>query len=211
MRSVIDAINRASSAHSSFDSDTYDNDNTFIGGDPSLFTCEGERPWTRQSEGEFDSDADSMFYYTAPILRTGKASHAGVEAGNPVVSRSASQVSNASILEDDDVPLDEVLAEKRRSRPELSPIIITPIAPGQYGPPLQRRKHLRGREKLSSPIPGRGGLGAVHPKLAKVIEDEVVEYTPIEEGEKGWMRQRRVSRHGDWVVLEQEILEPGAI
>jgi hypothetical protein len=57
----------------------------------------------------------------------------------------------------------------------------------------------------------RGGLDAVKTTLVKVVEEEVVEYTPIEEGRKGWMRQRRVSRGGDWVVVEREILKQGTI
>ena len=57
----------------------------------------------------------------------------------------------------------------------------------------------------------RGSGDAVKPTLVKVVEEEIVEYTPIEEGEKGWMRQRRVSRGGDWVVVEREILQRGAI
>jgi hypothetical protein len=57
----------------------------------------------------------------------------------------------------------------------------------------------------------RGGLDAVKPTLVKVIEEEVVEYTPIEEGKKGWVRQRRVSRGGDWIVLEREVLKRGTI
>jgi hypothetical protein len=47
------------------------------------------------------------------------------------------------------------------------------------------------------------------PTLVKVVEEEVVEYTPVEG--KGWIRQRRVSRGGDWIVLEREILNEGAI
>ena len=166
------------------------------------------RSWTSQS---VDPDNDSIFNYTAPILRTGKASFPDVEFGTPIISRSASQVSRYTEFEDRNLPIAEVLAERRRSKPQLSPLVITPIVQGQYGPPIQRRHHRKGRGKLTSPAYGDGGLDAANQTLVKVVEEEIVEYTPIEEGEKGWMRQRRISRGGDWVVVEREILERGAI
>lgn len=113
----------------------------------------------------------------------------------PSLERNASTASRATEFEDGDVPIAEVLAEKRRSKPSLPPLIITPIAPGQYGPPIQRRHHFRGRSRISSPVSAK--FGEIKPKtpLVKVVEEEIVEYTPIEEGEeKGWMKQRRVSR-----------------
>jgi len=45
--------------------------------------------------------------------------------------------------------------------------------------------------------------------MVKVVEEEMVEYTPTEDN--GWMRQRRISRDGTWIVVEREILEKGAI
>jgi len=212
MRSVVDAINRAVSSRSSFDyTDSSDNESLYDAEETIFHSTEVARPWTRQSDASFDSDSDSVYNFTSPILRTGRASFIGVEDTKPVISRSASQVSQSSTFEDNDIPIAEVLAEKRRTRPQLSPLVITPIAPGQYGPPIQRRQHLRGKGKFSSPMSARGGLDAVKPTLVKVVEEEVVEYTPIEEGKKGWMRQRRVSRGGDWIVVEREILQRGTI
>jgi hypothetical protein len=115
----------------------------------------------------------------------------------PAISRATSL--STSIF-DDEIYIAQVLAE-RRKKPQLTPL-ITSIAPGQYGPPLQRRQHLRGNKRVLSETPTTTPI--------KVVEEEVVEYTPIEEG-GGWMRQRRVSRDGDWVVLEQEILGEGVI
>lgn len=213
MRSVVDAINRAVSSRSSFDyTDSYDNESLYDTEEAVFQSADPARPWTRLSDVAFDSDSDSVYNFTSPILRTGRASFIGVEETKPVLSRSASQVSHSTTLEDNDIPIAEVLAEKRRSRPQLSPLVITPIAPGQYGPPIQRRHHLRGKGKFSSPMSARGGLDAVKPTLVKVVEEEVVvEYTPIEEGKKGWMRQRRISRGGDWIVVEREILKQGTI
>ena len=212
MRSVVDAINRAVSSRSSFDyTDSYDNESLYDAEEAIFHSADVARPWTRQSNASFDSDSDSVYNFTSPILRTGRASFIGVEETRPVLSRSASQVSQSTTFDDNDVPIAQVLAEKRRTRPQLPPLVITPIAPGQYGPPIQRRQHLRGKGKFSSPMSARGGLDAVKTTLVKVVEEEVVEYTPIEEGRKGWMRQRRVSRGGDWVVVEREILKQGTI
>ena len=205
MRSFVDAINRAVSSRSSFDCGDSYNDGSLNGDDESWSQFDWERPMTSHS---FDPETGSTFSYTAPILRSGRASFPDVETGNYVISRSGSQVSRSSILEDDEIQ--EVLAE-RRSTPQLAPLVITPITQRQHGPPIQRRHHLRGKGKLSSPMSARGGLDAVKPTLVKVVEEEIVEYTPIEDGEKGWMRQRRVSRGGDWVVVEREILRQGAI
>ena len=214
MRSFVDAINNAASPHSSFAyTDSYDNE-SLCGDDESLslqfesLQFDGPRPWTSQS---FDPDNDSMFHYASPILRTGRASFADVEFGTQIMSRSASQASKSTAFEDVDLPISEVLAERRRSKPQLAPLVVTPIAQGQYGPPIQRRHYRKGRGKFSSPMSARGGLEAVKPTLVKVVEEEIVEYTPIEEGEKGWVKQRRVSRGGDWIVVEREILGPGAI
>jgi hypothetical protein len=56
-----------------------------------------------------------------------------------------------------------------------------------------------------------GGLDAMKPTFVKVVE-EMVEDTPVEEGEeKGWIRQWRVSRVGEWVVVERELIKGGAI
>lgn len=214
MRSVVDAINRAVSSSSSLnymdgcDNESISEESVCDGGESTSVTLNGERPWTFET---IDADDDSVYNFTSPILRTGRASFAGVQYRNPALSRSASQVSKIAVVEDSDVPISEVLAERRRCKPELAPLVITPIVPGQYGPPIKRRQHLRGKGRLSSPMSARGGLDAVRPSLVKVVEEEVVEYTPIEEGEKGWIRQRRVSRGGDWIVVEREILKQGAI
>ena len=212
MRSVVDAINRAVSSRSSFDyADSYDNESLYDTDEDVFQSADVPRPWTRQSDASFDGDGDSVYNFTSPILRTGRASFLGVEETNPVLSRSASQVSQSTTFEDSDIPIAEVLAEKRRSRPQLTPLVIAPIAPGQYGPPPRRRQHLRGKGKLSLAMSARGGFDAVKPTLVKVVEEEIVEYTPIEEGRKGWLRQRRVSRGGDWIVVEREILKQGTI
>lgn len=212
MRSVVDAINRAVSSRSSFEyTDSYDNESLYDTEEVVARSADVARSWTRLSDVSFDSDSESLCNFTSPILRTGRASFIGMEETNPVISRSASQVSHNTTFDDSDIPIAEVLAEKRRSRPQLAPLVITPIAPGQYGPPIQRRHHLRGKGKFSSPMSSRGGLNAVKPTLVKVVEEEIVEYTPIDEGKKGWMRQRRVSRGGDWVVVEREILKQGTI
>jgi hypothetical protein len=206
IRSVVDAINKASSGRSSFD---YSDDETGEFGeeleDDEVSVFES-RPGTALS---FDTDADSIFKYSAPILRSGFSSYPGLEFARPLV-RTPSQATKSSFLDDGEIA--QILAEHKRSKPELAPLVTTPISPGQYGPPIQRRHHLRGKGKLSSPSSARGGLDAVKPTLVKVVEEEMVEYTPVEEGEeKGWMRQRRVSRGGEWVVVERELIKGGAI
>jgi len=207
IRSVVDAINKASSCRSSFDYS--DNDETEEMGDDdnSLNLEEPRRPGTALS---FETDADSIFRYSAPILRTGRSAYPGLDFSKPMLARSASQASRSTFLDNDEIA--EVLSEQKRVKPELAPIITTPITPGKYGPPIRRRSRLRGRGKLSSPMSARGGLDAVKPTLVKVVEEEMVQYTPVEEGaDKGWLRQRRVSRAGEWVVVERELIEPGAI
>jgi hypothetical protein len=205
IRSVVDAINKASSRRSSFDSsdDETDFGEEFEDDQVSVFES---RPGTALS---FETDADSIFKYSAPILRSGFSSYPGLDFARPLV-RSPSQATRSSFLDDGEIA--EILAEQKRSKPELAPIVTTPISPGQYGPRIQRHHHLRGKGKLSSPSAARGGLDAVKPTLVKVVEEEMVEYTPVEEGEdKGWIRQRRVSRAGEWVVVERELIKGGAI
>jgi hypothetical protein len=211
MKSVVDAINKACTPRSSFDYSDYDDESIYEYDEESMILppeqIQPSQPCSQPEMG-MDSDAESIFNFTSPILRSGRSSWQSSQLSKEI-SRSASQSSKITVFEDDSIS--EVLAEKRRSKPQLAPLVITPISPGQYGPPLQRRQHLRGKGKLSSPVSARGGLDAVKPTLVKVVEEEYVEYTPIEEGEKGWMRQRRVSRGGDWVVVEREILGQGTI
>lgn len=251
MRSVVDAINRASSFRSSFagdfeDSPTSPNNTTFDDDDeegnsiyedvlehpyytPSLTSLHQSddtssipadfptpRPWTRDSDTISTGDDSSIYSFAAPILKTGHPSMIPHPSPTPL-SRSLSLASHTTVQEDlENTPLKNVLAERRGKKPVLSPLVIAPIVAGQYGPPLQRRGHLRGK------TPGKGGsmksvksCGSVK---VKVVEQEVVEYTPVDEkmeGEGGsaggWMRQRRVSRGGRWVVVEREILSAGAI
>jgi hypothetical protein len=211
MKSVVDAINRASSSRSSFDTENSDEESLYDDDESSILPPEPQRPWTRDSDTRSDSDNESIRNFTAPILRTGRPSFQGTQSEKLMLTRSASEASKSTVFEDGDIPIAEVLAEKRRNKPQLAPLVITPIAPGQYGPPLQRRQHLRGRGKFSSPTSARGGFEGVKPTMIKVVDEEVVEYTPIEEGEKGWMRLRRVSRGGKWVTVEREVLKQGAI
>lgn len=197
MRSIVDAINRASSMRSSFDGYFYE--------ESSILPFESDEPWA----DERSDDGTEPVYFAAPILRTGRASVVDLGAMRAELTRSPSQ---SSVFEDFEVPISQILAEKRASKAVLAPIITTPIVPGQYGPPLQRRQHLRGNKPKISPISARAGNGSgAKPTLVKVVEEEVVEYMPIEKGEKGWMRQRRVSRGGNWVVVEKEILKKGTI
>jgi hypothetical protein len=190
MKSVVDAINKASSPRSSFDSRS-DNE------EDGYFYVDEDSPETYLSHYN-----DDQCEWNSPMLRSGKPSFSG-QALEPILSRSASCVSNATVFGDDG-SIADVLAERRKRKPQLTPLVIAPIAPGQYGAPLQRRKHIRGVVKKSP-------SSAVPLTPVKVVEEEIVEYTPIEDGAKGWMRQRRVSRGGDWIVLEREILKRGAI
>jgi len=207
IRSVVDAINKASSGRSSFEYSDNDETEEEDDDDNASNLAPPRRPGTALS---FETDVDSIFRYSAPILRTGRSSYPGLEFGKPKPARSPSQASRLTFLDDGEIV--EVLAEQKRVKPELAPIITTPITPGQYGPPIKRRSHLRGRGQMSSPMSARGGLDAVKPTFVKVVEEEMVEYTPIEEGaDKGWLRQRRVSRAGEWVVVERELLAQGAI
>jgi len=207
IRSVVDAINKASSVRSSFDYSDYDETDEADDDDNASNLEEPRRPGTALS---FETDVDSIFRYSAPILRTGRSSYPGLDFSKPMLARSASQASRSTFLDDGEIA--EVLSEPKRGKPELPPIITTPITPGQYGPPIKRRSHLRCRGKMSSPVSAWGGLDAVKPTLAKVVEEEMVEYTPVEEGaDKGWVRQRRVSRAGEWVVVEREVIQQGAI
>jgi hypothetical protein len=200
MRSVVDAINRAASPRSSFDYTDYDNESIYE--EPPEFDI--PRPMTLGIEG----DAESVYEFSAPVLRNGRALQDIDDA--PSLFRNDSVGSRATEFEDT-TPLAQIIAEKRRAKPSLAPLVITPIAPGQYGPPLQRRQHFRGRSRIGSPQSAKF-KDKPKPTLVKVVEEEVVEYTPIEEGEeKGWMKQRRVSRGGDWVVVEREILSQSAI
>lgn len=211
MKSVVDAINKACTPRSSFDYTDYDDESIYEYDEESMVLppeqIQPAKPAVPQPE-ILESDAESIFDFASPILRSGRSSLQGSQLSNEL-SRSPSQSSKITVFEDDTIS--EVLAEKRRSKPTLAPLVITPISPGQYGPPLQRRHHLRGKGKLSSPMSARGGFEGIKPTLVKVVEEEIVEYTPIEEGEKGWVRQRRVSRGGDWIVVEREILGQGTI
>jgi hypothetical protein len=211
MKSVVDAINKACTPRSSFDYTDYDDESIYEYDEESMILppeqIQPSQPCTQPEIG-IDSDVESIFNFTSPILKSGRSSWQDSQLSKDI-SRSVSQSSKITLFEDDTIS--EVLAEKRRSKPQLAPLVITPISPGQYGPPIQRRQHLRGKGRLSSPVSARGGLDAVKPTLVKVVEEEYVEYTPIKEGEKGWMRQRRVSRGGDWIVVEREILGQGTI
>lgn len=221
MRSVVDAINRAASPRSSLDyTDSYYNysyDNQSIYGEHMPYPpLEVEKPWTSTSAGVELDDTESIYEFSAPVLRTGRASQIIEEdLPNPQsLSRTDSVASSAQTeFEDANMPIAQVLAERRRVRPSLPPLVITPIAPGQYGPPLQRRQHFRGRSQIGSPQSAKVRDNKPKGTPVKVVEEEVVEYTPIEEGHemKGWMKQRRVSRGGDWVVVEREILSHSAI
>jgi len=225
--SVIDAVNGVCSPRSSLDydgreydyyveSERGDGDDGSIypengGDDCSIYPLIGrEVGGMRRAE-----DTDSVVDFAAPLLRNKRLSFPE-EIGmvGLGLSRGASQKSTVTTFEEDDVPIAQILEEKRRSRPNLPPLVITPIAQAQYGPPIQRRQHLRGRTRsssLSSTQSPSTRSPSIKSTKVKVVKEEQVEYTPIEEGEKGWMRQRKVSRGGDWVVVEREILKQGAI
>jgi len=222
MRSVVDAINKASSERSSFDSpsenDEYDDGYFYATEDqhsnyqhwdyqseyPSEYhqlwdendPWDDERPTTQSSQKSFESETAST--WNSPILNHRKSTFPQLPY------RSDSLISNTTLFDSSETSISVVLAERRLTKPNLTPLIITPV-PGQYGPPLRRRQHLKG----SHPTKPRLGQGKVSSTLVKVVEEEVVEYTPVEG--KGWIRQRRVSRGGDWIVLEREILNEGAI
>jgi hypothetical protein len=201
MRSVVDAINRASSPRSSIDSYElfYEREVRYASPDESPV----------EEESPFD-DNESIIDFTSPILRTGHASWQIMDRSSSALSHSASDVSGSTEFENSIMPLGGT-AEKRRLRLQLPPLIISPIGQTQYGPPLRRRPNFRGKGGSASMRSVSGNSKTGQPTLVKVVEEEIVEYTPIEEGAKGWLKERRVSRGGEVFVLEREILERSAI
>jgi hypothetical protein len=194
MKSVVDAINNACTPRTSFDytddGSVYEFDDT----ESYILPSNQQLPFSSQrddllKESFRQDDNDSIYSFAAPILRNGRFHQSPL-------SRSSSQSTEFETTNQ---------GAAKSHKPQLPPLITTSISNGNYGPSLKRRSHVRGRRSISSPI-----SATVHPTLVKVVEEEMVEYTPIEDN-KGWMRQRRISRDGQWVVVEREILEKGVI
>ena len=193
MKSVVDAINNACTPRTSFD---YTDDGSIYELDDTesyILPSDRQLPFSSQRDDVLkepfrEDDNDSIYSFAAPILRNGRFCQSAL-------SRSSSISTEFDITDQN---------AGKSHKPQLPPLITT-ISNGNYGPSLKRRSHVRGKRSASSPM-----SATVHPTLVKVVEEEMVEYTPIED-DKGWMRQRRISRDGQWVVVEREILEKGLI
>jgi len=195
MKSVVDAINNACTPRTSFDYTDEGSIYEFDDSESSILPSDQQLPFSSQGDDSYQDslqqdDNDSIYSFAAPILRNARSREPSS------LTRSSSQSTEF------ETPNLNVRPKSRK--PNLPPLITTSISTGNYGPPLKRRSHVRGKRSASSPI-----SATVFPTMVKVVEEEMVEYTPTEDN--GWMRQRRISRDGTWIVVEREILEKGAI
>jgi hypothetical protein len=211
MRSVVDAINNACTPRTSFDYTDYGSIYDFDDSESSILPSDQQLPFSSQGDDSYQDnesyqqqdDNDSIYSFAAPILRNARSSYQTTSSN---LSRSSSQSteSKSSTTNLNNGGGGGGGGGVKIRKPNLPPLITASISSGNYGPSLKRRSHVRGKRSVSSPI-----SATVHPTLVKVVEEEMMEYTPIED--KGWMRQRRVSRDGTWIVVEREILEKGLI